>query len=302
MSNYKMAVIDDNGKLVHRPVCNGTYTASEYDSGPGILVHDEHTYCPVCDNTNPSSITVRTLSNRPIQSFVLSKDPSHGGTKNQSPGTLIPNEVRHRCEELSAVCYSDSIRVALEDAAKTILSMEKEVALHQLMNANQGWVIWDALGKAMFGHTNHTPSDEIIKDAIEGMPQEWAMVQEAIARLKAQPFSLDDYQHRCGDTADYPEAGTGSNAAITYCVLGLTGEAGEVADKWKKVMRGDHGDGDVSQEVKDMMVKEVGDTTWFAARLSIELGAKLSTVAQGNLDKLESRKRRGVIKGSGDIR
>jgi NTP pyrophosphatase (non-canonical NTP hydrolase) len=113
---------------------------------------------------------------------------------------------------------------------------------------------------------------------------------------------LDDYQARCGDTANYPEAGTGSITAITYCVLGLAGEAGEVADKWKKVLRGDHGDGEVPQEIKDLMVKEVGDTTWYAARLSIELGVSLSKVAQGNLDKLASRKERGVIKGSGDLR
>ena len=67
-------------------------------------------------------------------------------------------------------------------------------------------------------------------------------------------------------------------------------------------MRGDHGDGIVPQEIKNQMVQEVGDTTWYAARLSIELGVALSKVAQGNLDKLASRKERGVIKGSGDVR
>lgn len=123
-----------------------------------------------------------------------------------------------------------------------------------------------------------------------------------IDRLKALGLSLDEYQTRCGDTANYPEAGTGSITAITYCVLGLAGEAGEVADKWKKVLRGDHGEGVVPQEIKDLMVKEVGDTTWYAARLSIELGVALSKVAQGNIDKLASRQARGVIKGSGDMR
>lgn len=117
-----------------------------------------------------------------------------------------------------------------------------------------------------------------------------------------QSLTLDEYQTRCGDTANYPEAGTGSITAITYCVLGLAGEAGEVADKWKKVLRGDHGHGIVPQEIKDLLVKEVGDTTWYSARLSFELGVAMSKVAQGNLDKLASRKERGVIQGSGDLR
>lgn len=98
---------------------------------------------------------------------------------------------------------------------------------------------------------------------------------------KSRKLTLDEYQARCGDTANYTEAGTGSVTAITYCVLGLAGEAGEVADKWKKVLRGDHGDGIVPQEIKNQMVQEVGDTTWYAARLSIELGVALSKVAQG---------------------
>ena len=128
------------------------------------------------------------------------------------------------------------------------------------------------------------------------------MVQEAIKRLEQLPFSLDDYQRGCSKTANYPEAGSGSVAAVTYTVLGITGEAGEISDKWKKVIRGDHGDGVLTPEIKDMIGKEIGDVLWYAARLSAELGLDLSEVAQGNLDKLASRQARGVIKGSGDLR
>jgi len=114
-------------------------------------------------------------------------------------------------------------------------------------------------------------------------------------------MKLDEYQDGCALTANYPEAGTHSQAARTYTVLGLAGEAGELADKWKKVMRGDHPEG-VTPEVKEKLLLEVGDVLWYAARVCTELGTPLSVAARMNLDKLASRQRRGVIKGSGDHR
>ena len=188
-------------------------------------------------------------------------------------------------------------------AADDIKSLLEEVSNLRQMEANECFVIWAALGKALYGHSHNMPSEELIADTIIGIPQEWAMVQEAVKRLTEQPFSLDEYQRRCNDTADYPEANTGNQTAITYTVLGLSGEAGELADKWKKVLRGDHGqDAHLPPEVRALMVKELGDVAWYLARCAKELGVPLSEVAQGNLDKLASRQQRGVIKGSGDLR
>lgn len=190
----------------------------------------------------------------------------------------------------------------LTEAAKEIESLRNEVVHLQIQNAQEGRVIWAVLGKVLFGHTQAVPSDEEIAQTVTGMPQEWAMVQEAVKRLEQQPFSLDDYQRGCAKTANYPEAGSGSTTAVTYTVLGIAGEGGEVADRWKKVLRGDHGESVLTPEVKELLAKEIGDQLWYAARLSAELGMDLSEVAQGNLDKLASRMERGVIKGSGDLR
>jgi NTP pyrophosphatase (non-canonical NTP hydrolase) len=114
-------------------------------------------------------------------------------------------------------------------------------------------------------------------------------------------MTLNEYQLRCADTAKYPGCGTRSPDAITYTILGLAGETGEVADKWKKFLRGDHGPV-LPPEVRALIVKELGDVLWYAARVATELGVPLSDVAQGNLDKLADRNERGVIKGSGDLR
>jgi len=271
--------------MAHEPdaICTGTYVRSEYDAEDlGHLVHDEYTYCPVHD---PST---------------LKKDTPH------PMDMSAPIMVEFLCDELSRTdnTIKCDVKQAFKDAAQTIKDLREEVEYHRQMNADQGHLIWWALRKALYGREKGGPDSNKIPDIISGMPQEWEVVQEAIKRLEDSdpPFGLDAYQLGCATTANYPEAGTGSIAAITYCVLGLTGEAGEVADKWKKVIRGDHGEGVLTPEVKALMIKEVGDTTWYAARLSAELGARLSEVAQGNLDKLASRKERGVIKGSGDLR
>lgn len=106
------------------------------------------------------------------------------------------------------------------------------------------------------------------------------------------------YQRSLGKFISYPT--DTAEAAINYCVLGLTGEAGEVAEKWKKVIRDNNGE--LSQEVRELMILELGDVLWYVARAADHLGVTLSTVAKLNLDKLDSRAQRNVIKGSGDRR
>lgn len=83
-------------------------------------------------------------------------------------------------------------------------------------------------------------------------------------------------------------------------VLGLTGEAGETADKVKKILRDK--DGVVSKEDRELLVKELGDVLWYLAAISRYLGVPLSEVAKGNLDKLESRYQRNKLHGEGDKR
>lgn len=110
----------------------------------------------------------------------------------------------------------------------------------------------------------------------------------------------DEYQEFTRETAIYPGAKEYTNDAITYCVLGLLGEAGEVAEKLKKTLRSG---GEAKDLVADVaMAKELGDVCWYLARLSDELAISFSEVLNENVKKLSSRKDRGVLQGSGDNR
>jgi NTP pyrophosphatase (non-canonical NTP hydrolase) len=104
------------------------------------------------------------------------------------------------------------------------------------------------------------------------------------------------YQSRARDTARYPQVGSNP----IYPTLGLCGEAGEVADKVKKVIR--DRDGVFDDAVRDDLRLELGDVLWYVAQLCSELNLELADVAQANLDKLASRAARNVIAGSGDRR
>tara|TARA_B100000131_G_C17739446_1_gene460415 strand:+ start:257 stop:586 length:330 start_codon:yes stop_codon:yes gene_type:complete len=109
-------------------------------------------------------------------------------------------------------------------------------------------------------------------------------------------MDLNQYQHKSRGTALYPNLGKNP----IYPTLGLVGEAGEVADKVKKVLRDKEGifDDDVRNSIK----LELGDVLWYVAQLSTELGFDLEDVAINNLEKLASRARRNKISGSGDER
>lgn len=78
--------------------------------------------------------------------------------------------------------------------------------------------------------------------------------------------------------------------------LGLIGEAGEVAEKIKKMIR------DGSRFTPDDIVKELGDVVFYATALANFYGSSLNAMLMMNIDKLDSREKRGVIKGSGDNR
>ncbi len=87
---------------------------------------------------------------------------------------------------------------------------------------------------------------------------------------------------------------------FTYPALGLVEEAGEVAGKYAKAIRDCNGD--IDAERRELIKKELGDVLWFVAELSTQLGLKLEDVMAANIEKLTSRKNRGVIHGNGDNR
>lgn len=86
----------------------------------------------------------------------------------------------------------------------------------------------------------------------------------------------------------------------TIFAMGISGEAGEVLEKWKKIVA--YKDGVVTDEDKAELKKELGDVVWYVAVLAESLGLSLGEVMQLNLDKLASRKKRGTQKGAGDNR
>ena len=102
-------------------------------------------------------------------------------------------------------------------------------------------------------------------------------------------MTFDEYQEFAKTTAIYSD-----NAKVVYPTLGLSGEAGEVAEKVKKNIR----DGKSLEGVG----LELGDVLWYISALADDLGVTLEEVAQANVDKLRSRMERNKIKGSGDNR
>jgi|TARA_R110002073_G_C9191958_1_gene557345 NTP pyrophosphatase (non-canonical NTP hydrolase) len=107
---------------------------------------------------------------------------------------------------------------------------------------------------------------------------------------KSRPLDLNAYQAEAQKTAIY-----GVNHAVIYPALGLAGEAGEVANKVKKMLR----DGDFD---RNAVAAELGDCMWYIAALSRDLNISMAEIAMTNLEKLMKRKANGTIKGSGDNR
>ena len=104
-------------------------------------------------------------------------------------------------------------------------------------------------------------------------------------------LTFNDYQTSALATVVYPD-----KAKIIYPALGLASEAGEVAGKLSKWVRGD---GPLD---KEQLAKELGDVLWNVAVLAYDLGLTMEEVAHGNIQKLLDRQSRGVLKGNGDNR
>lgn len=109
-------------------------------------------------------------------------------------------------------------------------------------------------------------------------------------------LTANDYQSAALRTAIYPNQGQN----IVYPSLGLVGEAGEVAEKVKKVIRDN--EGVLTDPTRETIALELSDVCWYVAVLAQELDYSLEEIMQMNLDKLASRAERGVLSGSGDNR
>tara|TARA_R110000803_G_scaffold52770_1_gene108555 strand:- start:51 stop:428 length:378 start_codon:yes stop_codon:yes gene_type:complete len=121
--------------------------------------------------------------------------------------------------------------------------------------------------------------------------------KEAEQFLK-EKYSMSDfnsYQRIAATTAIYPE-----QHKILYPALGLAGEAGEVANKVKKLVR----DGPLNrpEDWREQIASEIGDVLWYCAALASDLNLTLGMIASQNEEKLLARKEAGTIGGSGDTR
>jgi len=108
-------------------------------------------------------------------------------------------------------------------------------------------------------------------------------------------MNLNDYQKAALRTARPKDA----ENEFLHLVLGLVGEAGEVAEKVKKVIRDENSD---FSKLDELFKKELGDVLWHIAVLAAYFNIPLEDIAQMNIEKLASRLERGTISGSGDTR
>lgn len=116
---------------------------------------------------------------------------------------------------------------------------------------------------------------------------------------QGERMTFDEYQQAAHATAIYP-----NEVALAYVTMGLVGEAGEIANKVKKIYR--DGDSDVRAEFTasgdESLAKELGDVLWYCAELATVIGVSLGDVATANIAKLQSRQQRNALGGSGDNR
>jgi NTP pyrophosphatase (non-canonical NTP hydrolase) len=110
-------------------------------------------------------------------------------------------------------------------------------------------------------------------------------------------MTLDEYQKEALVTAVFTDD---SFKDLAHWVFGITGEAGEIAEKIKKIIRDK--DGILSAEDKQELIKEMGDVLWYLAVLAKHLDCDFDEVGKRNISKLRDRQKRNKIHGSGDNR
>jgi NTP pyrophosphatase (non-canonical NTP hydrolase) len=108
-------------------------------------------------------------------------------------------------------------------------------------------------------------------------------------------MTLNDYQRAANGTAIFPK-----DMAVPYTLLGLSGEVGEVCNKYKKIIRDKRGN--LNAEDVGELQQELGDVLWYLATCMSSLGLDMEQTAAINLNKLALRQKRGTLGGSGDKR
>ena len=111
---------------------------------------------------------------------------------------------------------------------------------------------------------------------------------------------FNEYQAKAAKFDLFPRGRDMSGNGFVEKVLGLVGEAGEAADKFKKILRDKNGI--ISNEDREALQAEFGDVLWYLATLTSYLGLSFDDVAQVNIKKLEERRANGVLHGEGDNR
>lgn len=117
---------------------------------------------------------------------------------------------------------------------------------------------------------------------------------EDINKINASVTDFNEYQRFMDKRSICPE-----DMKVVYPALGIAGEAGEVADKVKKICRDDNKD---FYKHREEIAKELGDVLWYISRLAGDLGYKLSDIAQINVNKVNSRWDTNTVHGQGDNR
>ena len=123
-------------------------------------------------------------------------------------------------------------------------------------------------------------------------------LKEEATKFLQEKYSMSDfnsYQRNASSTAIYPE-----EHRILYPALGLAGEAGEVANKVKKLIR--DGPDKRTDTWREDIASEIGDVLWYCAALATDLNLSLGMIAGQNEKKLGQRKQSGTLGGSGDTR
>ena len=113
-------------------------------------------------------------------------------------------------------------------------------------------------------------------------------------------MDFDEYQKKCSLTDVGTSAQDNLKPGWLYYVMGISGEAGELMEKVKKLFRDKQGI--VDDEFKQDLIKEMGDYHWYSARLCDAFGIKYSEIPKQNTEKLLSRLERNKLHGDGDNR
>lgn len=103
-----------------------------------------------------------------------------------------------------------------------------------------------------------------------------------LQRIEA-PMTVSDYQAAALRTANHNLTG---DKALIVAALGLTGEAGEVADLVKKHVGQGH---PYDQEMRERLIDEAGDIAWYLANLCAALMVPMEDVLRANIEKLAGR-------------